>query len=88
MALTLNASGKAMLIYDRPLGFQPAWIETAADGRGFRIIGEEGQEYVAGHPHNDILARLDHLDTLILLCMENDGPKESFDIPMIKQNYG
>lgn len=88
MALTLNASGKAMLIYDRPLGFQPAWIETAADGRGFRIIGEEGQEYVAGHPDNGILARMQPLETLILLRMADNMPAESFNLPLIKQNYG
>lgn len=88
MALTLNESGKAMLVYDCPLGFDPAWIEAARDGRGLRIIGEEGQEYTAGHPDNGILGRLQHLDTVILLRMDGDTPAESFHLSFINQDYG
>jgi hypothetical protein len=46
IALALGQDNRAILLYDEPLGFAPAWIESSEDGRGVRIIGEEGQEYL------------------------------------------
>lgn len=86
MALTLNENGQAMLVYDRPLGFIPSWVEVAQDGRGLRIISEEGMEYVAGHLDQAIFSRLRHLDVIFLMRTGETAPGESFRLSFISQD--
>lgn len=88
VALTLGQDNKAMLVYDQPLGFVPAWIESSADGRGIRIIGEEGQEFVAGLPQNKIISKIAYLKDVLLVRMENRRAAEQISVPFINQNYG
>ncbi len=88
IALALSQDNKAILVYDQPLGFSPAWIESSEDGRGMRIIGEEGQEYVAGLLYENVFSRLSHLSDVFMVRMENRKPVESHRVSFINQCYG
>jgi hypothetical protein len=88
IALTLSQDKKAILVYDQPLGFAPAWIESSEDGRGLRIIGDGGQEFVAGLINRDVIAHLQHLNDIFLVRMENRAPVESFKVSFVNQVYG
>lgn len=70
IALALGHDNKATLVYDQELGFTHAWIESAADGRGIRIIGEEGHEFTAGLPDRTIIHNLNHLADIVMVRME------------------
>lgn len=87
IALALGQDNKAILLYDEPLGFAPAWIESSEDGRGMRIIGEEGQEYVAGLLLDSFFTQLQYLNGIVMVRMENRQPVESHDVSFINQNY-
>lgn len=87
IALALCHDNKAMLVYDQPFQFIPAWIESAADGRGIRIIGEEGQEYVAGMPDSKIISKLMGLNDVLLVRMQAERPVECFTVTFVSQKY-
>jgi hypothetical protein len=87
IALALGQDNKAMLVYDQPFEFIPAWIESAADGRGIRIIGEEGQEHVAGIPDSKIILELERLRSVLLVRMQGERPVEAFTVSYVTQNY-
>jgi hypothetical protein len=87
IALALGQDNKAMLVYDQPFEFIPAWIESAADGRGVRIIGEEGQEYVAGLPDSKIISELERLRDVLMVRMKDNRPIEAFTVSFITQKY-
>ncbi len=87
IALALGHDNKAMLVYDRPFEFIPAWIESAADGRGVRIIGEEGEEYVAGLPSEKIILELSTLSEVLLVRMQNERAVECFTVSFVSQKY-
>lgn len=88
VALTLSKKGEAMLVYDQPLGFDPAWVESADDGTGVRIIGEEGEEFLAGILYNNLLSDIEHLQDVILVRMESGAPAETRSVAFINQHYG
>ena len=87
IGLTLSRDNKALLIYDQPLGFSPAWIESSEDGRGVRIVGSEGQEFRAGLLDNKIVSRLHMLRDIIMVRMENRKPVESYKVSFVSQRY-
>jgi hypothetical protein len=87
IALTLSQDNKAMLIYDQPLSFIPAWIESSEDGRGLRIIGEDGQEFTAGVLYENIIAKLQNLTEIKLVRMQDRKPVESHKVSFVNQNY-
>jgi hypothetical protein len=88
IALTLSRNNKAILVYDQPLGFSPAWIESSEDGRGVRIIGDGGEEFVAGLLDNKIVSRLHMLSDIILVRMQDRKPVESYKVSFVSQRYG
>ncbi|MCE7887433.1 MAG: hypothetical protein DYH13_08045 [Alphaproteobacteria bacterium PRO2] len=87
VALALGQDNRAILIYDEPLGFAPAWIESSEDGRGMRIIGEEGQEYLAGLLFDSYFNQLLSLNDIMMVRMENDQPVESHKVSFVNQTY-
>jgi hypothetical protein len=87
IALTLSQDKKAILVYDQPLGFAPAWIESSEDGRGLRIIGDAGEEFVAGFISTKLISQLEHLHDVFLVRMENLKPVESFKVSFVNQVY-
>ncbi len=88
IAMLLGHGGKAMMVYDQPLGFVPAWIESSEDGRGLRIIGEEGQEYLAGLLYQKITLDMQRLDDVVMVRMENRQPAECHAVSFVNQIYG
>ncbi len=88
IALTLGRDNKAILLYDEPLGFAPAWIESSEDGRGVRIIGSEGQEYLAGLLTNSFFSKLRGLSDIVMVRMEDRRPVESHRVSFVNQQYG
>ncbi|HTK83506.1 MAG TPA: hypothetical protein VL625_00335 [Patescibacteria group bacterium] len=87
VALTLSRNNKAMLIYDQPLGFQPSWVETSADGEGLRVIGADGQSLKLGVFYRHINDKLGQVGTVLMVQMGQDGPIEGFDVPFVSQTY-
>lgn len=87
IGLALSQDNKAILVYDQPLGFAPAWIESSEDGRGLRIIGEEGQEYLAAMLFDKIFAKIGHLTDVFMVRMENLKPVESHKVSFVNQVY-
>lgn len=88
IALALGQNNKAILLYDEPLGFAPAWIESSEDGRGVRIIGEEGEEYLAGLLFDSFFNQLQYLNDITMVRMEDRKPVESHKVSFVNQNYG
>lgn len=88
IALTLGRDNKAILIYDEPLGFAPAWIESSEDGRGVRIIGSEGEEYLAGLLSDSFFSKLRGLSNIVMVRMEDRKPVESHKVSFVNQCYG
>ncbi len=87
IALALGQDNRAILLYDEPLGFAPAWIESSEDGRGVRIIGEEGQEYLAGLLYDSFFSQLQSLSGIMMVRMENHQPVESHTVSFVNQTY-
>jgi hypothetical protein len=88
ISLALSRNKKAILVYDEPLGFSPSWVESSADGRGLRIIGDAGEEYVAGFPDEKTLLDIRHLNDLFMVRMNGQEPVETFSVSFVNQNYG
>jgi hypothetical protein len=87
IALTINKNNEATLLYDQPLRFTPAWVESSADGRGVRIVGENGEEYRAGIVQNAVMTRLQKIYDVLLVRMEKQVPVEGYDLPFVSQQY-
>ncbi len=87
VALTLSRNNKAMLIYDQPLGFQPSWVETSADGEGLRIIGLDGREMRVGGFFREINNSLAGIKDVLLVRMEKNEPVEGWNVPFVTQQY-
>ncbi len=87
VALTLSRNNKAMLIYDQPLGFQPSWVETSADGEGLRIIGLDGREMRVGGFFREINNSLAGIKDVLLVRMEKNEPVEGWTVPFVTQQY-
>lgn len=87
IALALSQDKKAILLYDQPLGFVPAWIESSEDGRGVRIIGEEGQEYLAGLLTDSFFEHLKFVSDLVMVRMEGSKQVESHKVSFVNQTY-
>ncbi|MBP7721175.1 MAG: hypothetical protein KA155_01430 [Alphaproteobacteria bacterium] len=87
IALALGQDNKAVLLYDEPLGFAPAWIESSEDGRGMRIIGEGGEEYLAGVLFDSVFNQLQDLSGIMMVRMENNEPVESHTVSFVNQTY-
>jgi hypothetical protein len=87
IALTLSQGHKAMLVYDQPFPFIPSWIESSADGRGVRIIGEGGEEFTADISDSQFLSKLEPLQDIMLVRMQDRRPVECFTVSFINQNY-
>jgi hypothetical protein len=76
-----------MLIYDQPLGFQPSWVETSADGEGLRIIGLDGREMRVGGFFREINNSLAGIKDVLLVRMEKNEPVEGWNVPFVTQQY-
>lgn len=76
-----------MLIYDQPLGFQPSWVETSADGQGLRIIGVDGREMRVGGFFREINNSLAGISDVLLVRMEKNEPVEGWTVPFVTQQY-
>lgn len=86
--LTINDRNQVMLIYDRKLGFEPAWIEFSHDERGVRIISAEGKEFSAGAVIDKTTwKQVDSVCDALVVRMENQKPAEGFLLPFITQRY-
>ena len=86
--LTVNDKFQAILFHDVPLNFVPAWVEFARDARGVRIIGEDGQEYLAGvMVSKDILKYLDDVNDIMLVHMSGGKAIEGYRVTFINQYY-
>ncbi len=86
--LTVNDKFQAMLFHDVPLNFMPAWVEFARDARGVRIIGEDGQEYLAGvMVSKEILHLLDDVNDILLVYMRDGKAIEGNLVTFINQYY-
>ena len=85
---TVNSKFQAALFHDQPLGFVPAWVEFARDGRGVRIIGEDGQEYLAGLVvTKDILRYLDDVNDIVVIWMRDGKAMDGYQVTFINQYY-
>lgn len=86
--LTVNDRFQAILFHDAPFNFQPAWVEFARDARGVRIIGEDGQEYLAGvGVSKDVLQHLDDVNDILLVHMRDGQPLDGYKVTFVNQYY-
>jgi hypothetical protein len=86
--LTINQKFEAMLIHDEQLKFKPAWVEFSRDGRGIRVISEEGREFKAGVVlQPELLEYLPKVTQVTLVWMKNGKPLEGHDAVFINQYY-
>jgi hypothetical protein len=88
VVLTINKKFQAAIFHDQPLGFVPAWVEFARDARGIRIIGMDGQEYLAGvNIAKNVLPHLDDINDIVLIWMENGKAMEGYQVTFVNQYY-
>src|ERR1700743_1100053 len=88
LLLTVNSKFQAALFHDQALGFVPSWVEFARDGRGVRIIGEDGQEYLAGLVvAKDVLRYLDDVNDIVVIWIGDGKALDSYQVTFINQYY-
>ena len=87
VALTLSQENKAMLVYDRPLGFIPSWVECSADGQGLRIIAGDGRALQVGCFYKEISDKLGNICDVLMVRMDRNEPVEGHTVPFIGHKH-
>jgi hypothetical protein len=87
MVLTVNDDRQAMLIHDRPLGFQPYWVEYSPSYGGVRLVSREGMEYKTGV---DILPEaadmLDDVTSVLVVRVVDKKAVEGYSVSFARQD--